>query len=90
MTRLLHRRRPHLLSLVCAVVVWFGAVGSADIIVLIVHVVGRVGVLRLRVDVAVVTSTRRGQGLVGRRLPAYRRHVRASACAVGAGLVVVG
>ena len=66
---LLHSRCPHLIAhplLVWVVVVRLGAVGTADVVILIVHAVLRVAVLRLGVYVAVVGSSWRGKSLLGR------------------------
>jgi len=51
------------LPLVGVVVVWFGAVGPADVVVLVVHAVLCL-VLRLRIDVAVVLCARRRKSLL--------------------------
>jgi hypothetical protein len=88
----LHSRRPHFVAhplLVGVVVVGLSAVWAADVVILVVHAVLRVAVLGLGVDVAVVSGSRRWEGLLRRRLPAHGCHVRAAVCTVRARLVVV-
>ena len=65
---LLNGRRPHLVAhplLVGVVVVRLSAVWATDVVVLVVHAILRL-VLGLRVDVSVVTSAWRRQGLLTR------------------------
>jgi hypothetical protein len=67
MNSLLHRRRPQVVAhalRVGIVVVRLGAVGTADVVVLVVHAVLGVAVLGLGVDIAVIRLSRRGQGLL--------------------------
>ena len=59
---------PHLVThplLIRVVVVWFGAVWAADVVVLVVHAVLGL-VLRLGVDVAIVIGSGRWEGLLAR------------------------
>jgi hypothetical protein len=60
------------------VVIRLGAVGTADVVVLVVHAVLCVAVLGLRVNVAVIGLAGRRKSLLRRRLPAHGRHVRAT------------
>lgn len=93
-TASLHRRSPHLVRhplLVGIVVVRLRAVGSPNVVVLVIHVVVRPAVRGLRVDVVVLTGTRRRQSLLRGRLPSHGSHVRASIGAASAlGLPMVG
>jgi hypothetical protein len=67
MRNLLHRGRPQVVThalRVGVVVVGLGAVGAADVVVLVVHAVLRVAILRLRVDIAIVGLSWRGKRLL--------------------------
>lgn len=61
---LLHGRSPHLLALTSVVMVWLGAIWPADVVVLVVHVVLRLTVLRLGIDIAIVCRARRRESLL--------------------------
>jgi len=90
-TRLVRGRNPHVVPhtlLVRVVVVGVRAGRSPQGRVLVVHAVLLL-VLRLGVDIAVVCTSGRGQGLLGWRLPAHGRHVWASIGTVCSRLVVV-
>jgi hypothetical protein len=92
---LLDGRSPHLIAhplLIRIVVVGLSAVRATDVIVVgVIHVVLLVLSMGIRVDVGIVTRTRRRQSLLRGRLPAHRGHVGAAVGAAGPyGLVVIG
>jgi hypothetical protein len=67
MDSLLHRRRPQVIAhalRVGIIVVRLGAVGAANVVVLVVHAVLCVAVLRFGVHVAVVGLAGRGKSLL--------------------------